>query len=684
MASAAAARFVPGRMPPARMAGALLAGLLAASCGNAGGGGTGDPTIFLNPAPLKVLSINSDRRDDWYRNAPIVLHFSAPLSKASLDKPDVLARAIQIGIVTSKGRVPAKGSFYFPNQVQAKILNDRFHLNIGNGLKDANGDYRDWVVFDPIRTVNSDNLGCADNPFGFSALTTYTVDIPTPATSTKYLTATDGKPIIEEFSSFFKTSEKYNPEVQQPRYTGTDGQGSLGFDPPRKVNGEVPYNASVLIVFDEAMAASSFELGNTIIVKNETLSALQGKFVGVSGVFTPDLCGKTWKFVPAFSFGGGGYDIAVTLTTGLKDLPGNPLANPQTIRFRTEVKAGIPTTQSLAETFDNTTKRDTPNTTAEWGTVTAGSLTGGAVTTTTVSVQLLVAQYPGGTRTRVRDHPFAQTGSVGVGHDQWIYTQAELGAAAAITQVSWGPSSNALFAAFHNNVTVILGHTQGDSLNTTMDNNFDVGTPVKVADSSYIIPQRATIDPPCGTDACAVGFWPLPTFSDFFEYNGKNNLILDISADPGTNYQIGRILFGPVGFPNRHTFGAFGSSTGTLAEPVVNDMQFIKKRRTTIAQSLFYDSGVSNPDYSTPVILPATQTGGTQAGIEFEGAKGILFPIPSNPNNVIPDPTTFTGYVTNIDQLDGFRFVRFRATLVSNVTTTQVPVIRSIDIPYIF
>lgn len=659
---------------PKRLAALLVVGALAASCGAGGsGGGTGDPTIFLNPAPLKVLSANCNRLDNWNRNASIEIRFSAPLSMDVLD-PVIRDRALQIGVVTAKGRVPAKGTWSFP------VAGNTDH----SPFKDSSGRLRDRLVFNPTLTSNADLLGCADNPFGFDALTTYTITIPTSATSKKYIYASNGDGIIEAFTTYFKTGEKYIKELNLPVFTGTDGQGSLGFDPPRKNNGEVPYNARVLVVFNEAMDPASFELGTTIIVKNETLSALQGTFVGVSGTFDPDLCGRTWKFTPAFSFGGAGYDIAVTLTTGLKDLSGNPLALPQTIRFRTEVKAGIPTTQSMNETYDQTIFRDVLNTTAEWGTAVLGSLTGGAVTSTTVTVQIQPSQYPGGLRSRVRDHPFAQLGSGGVGHDQWIYTQAELGSSGAITQINWGPSSNALFAAFHNTVRVILGHTQGDSVSTAMDNSFDVGSPVTVVESPYIIPQRATIDPPCGTDACAVGFWPLPTFSDFFEFNGKNNLVLDISADPGTNYQITRIFYGPIGFPNRHNFGSFGSSAATLIEPAVTDMQFIKKRRTTVAQSVFRDSGVNFPDYSTPVVLPATQTGGTQAGVEYEGAKGILFPIPSNPNNIIPDPTTYTGFVTNMDQLDGYRFIRYRVTMIANVSTGQVPVIRSLDIPYIF
>lgn len=646
-----------------RCAGGLLVGLLAASCGSGGGGGTSNPD---NPQALKVTYVTSHRRDDWMRNEPIDIWFSAPLSKASL-KPGIIERALQISIVTSSGRVPAKGCFSFAPDEQG---NER----------------RDRVRFDPTR-VNCDSQGCADNPFGFQPLTTYDIFIPTPSQSNKFLTSTSGDPIVEGYDSFFTTGESYRREIKQPRYTGTDGQGSLGFDPPRKLNGEVVYNARVLIVFDDAMDPTTFDNGTTITVRNETLTALQGTPVLVPGNFVPDLCGRTWRFSPSFSFGGAGYDIGVILTSGLKDLSGNPLGNPQTIRFRTEVKAGVPTTQVINESFDLQTFMDTANTTADWGVTTTGTLQGGAVTSQDVIVALQTSQYPGGVRTRVRDHPFydGTSPSLGkVGHEQWVYTQAELGTSAAITQVGWGPSSNALFASNHQRVQVTLGHTQGDALSTNMPNNFDVGIPVKVADSAYVIPQRATIDPPCNTDGCAVGYWPLPTFTNFFEYNGKNNVIVDIDATIGSNYQITRVFFGPVGFPSRNTFGNTGDTTGSLLQPLVQDMKFTKKRRTTVAQSLFYDSGQSNPDYATPILSPTVQTGGTSIEVGYEGAEGILFPIPSNPNNVIPDPTTYTGFVTNLDQLDSYRFIRFRIIFTSNVNTGQVPTIQSLAIPYIF
>ena len=116
----------------------------------------------------------------------------------------------------------------------------------------------------------------------------------------------------------------------------------------------------------------------------------------------------------------------------------------------------------------------------------------------------------------------------------------------------------------------------------------------------------------------------------------------------------------------------------------MTDMEFTKKVRTSVAQSLFYDSGRSSPDYAPPILSPLAQAGGTSIGMEYEGADGILAPTPQDPFRVIPDPGTFTGFVTNIDQLGGYRFVRFRATFISNVNTAEVAQLSSIAIPYIY
>ncbi len=659
------------------LAAGLGFGLL--GCG-AGGGGSGDfaswgPHPDPGESALKVTLLDAQGRTTWERNAPLEFLFSVPLHPNSLEPKRQPEKAIQVSIITAGGRIPARGSFSFKEE------------DAGPG-KPARTNYRK-VIFDPTRTSAGVALGCADIPFGFQAFTTYTVSVPAPPAAARFLTSRGGKPISESFTSFFTTSDKYVREFVQPSFIGFPAQspptGALGFDPPPFAGGLVAYNARVLIVFDEAMDPISFDPGTNILIKNETLSN-PGQTVLVGGTFTSDACGRTWKFTPAFSFGGQGYTIAVILTGNLKDLAGNPLANPKTIRFNTEVKPGVPTVNNKIESFDNQTMRDAPNTTADWGVGTPGQLKGGAVTSTSVIVKLdtnLGPPYTGGVRTQVRDHPFFDSSSPflnTVGHDLWTYTQAELGAAGAITDIGWGPSSNALFASTHSRVTVIVGHASNDVAGTNFSNNFDVGSPVTVTDALYVIPQRANIEPP-GLDT---GYWPFPIFSSFFEYNGKNNLAVDVNSTQGTNYQITRIYFGPIGFPNRHAWGVVDSTQGVGNEPVVTDMKFTKKRRTTVAQSLFYDTFQINPDYSTPIESPFAQAAGTSLGFEFEGAEGILFPIPGNPNNVIPNPSTFTGWVTNIDQLDGYRFFRFRATLIANVSNNTVPILNSITFPYIF
>jgi hypothetical protein len=117
-------------------------------------------------------------------------------------------------------------------------------------------------------------------------------------------------------------------------------------------------------------------------------------------------------------------------------------------------------------------------------------------------------------------------------------------------------------------------------------------------------------------------------------------------------------------------------------ECTVYDSLFIKRRRVTYAQSRFFDSLVPNADYTTPIISPPVQSGGATFILQFEGAKGM--PHPSVPSWSIPDPSTYTGWVDNLDMLDGYRFIRWKFTLIANLISDTVPQINSVVIPYIF
>jgi hypothetical protein len=117
-------------------------------------------------------------------------------------------------------------------------------------------------------------------------------------------------------------------------------------------------------------------------------------------------------------------------------------------------------------------------------------------------------------------------------------------------------------------------------------------------------------------------------------------------------------------------------------EPVVYDMVFVKRRQITEAVSRFYDSFVTNADYGTPIVSPPTQPGGATFVLQWEGAKPM--DNPNAPGSKIPDPATYTGWVDDINILDGYRYVRFRFTMIANLISDTVPQINSIVIPYIF
>jgi len=158
---------------------------------------------------------------------------------------------------------------------------------------------------------------------------------------------------------------------------------------------------------------------------------------------------------------------------------------------------------------------------------------------------------------------------------QLMYLPADLGIAAAVTGISWGPDSNALFAASHPNIILELGHSSSNQLSQEFDQNFNVGVPQQVYSGEYDVPQALNINPPNFTD----GFWPWPKFDSAFEYDGMNNLVFEQVVEPANNCQILRIAFDPgIGLlSNRHAFsGDSRAATAQFVQPAgvisVNDI----------------------------------------------------------------------------------------------------------------
>jgi len=238
-----------------------------------------------------------------------------------------------------------------------------------------------------------------------------------------------------------------------------------------------------------------------------------------------------------------------------------------------------------------------------------------------------------------------------------------------------------------------------------------VAGPVRIYDGAYTLPQNADIKrpPPLGINPydpvtqptqfqAWAGFWPFPNFTSYYEYDGQNNLLLDFDTQAGTNFQIMRVEDGwsftnpPPATPvvsARRLHGPSGATKGdppaptrSNPDPIVYDMSFTKARRVTVGQSRFYNANVKNPNYGTPIITPPVQKGGATFTLEIEGQDGM--PNPANPFQTIPDPATSTGWVTNMDLVDGKQFFRFRVTLFANLISETVVDIDAIQFPFTF
>ena len=633
-----------------------------------GGGSNGGKAGTNKDTDLAVTFFDHRGRTDVYRNQQLEFRFTV---------------AVKPKTVTSRTLRIMKGpNLSTPVEGALKVDGNR-------------------VFFDPTLTQNSwDKLGVSakpDLPFGMEALVNHQVYIPGPGTA-KRIQNRSGQPIVQEYVSNFQTSDYYKPELNPPEFIGIDGTGELGFFPPRNDDGSVPFDAQIILQFDEAMSPGSMNPGVTILVKNEDVLDFTGRPIDVPGTFKPSRDGTTYSFVPSFHYGTGPYRISVTLTQEVRDLAGNPLLNPRTIYFTTEFNPDVDTVSTLSENFNNNTYEDRVNTNAEWNRQIEGALVGGAITTTTVTVHYVGDNIA--SRNVLVDYPLTSQDGNAVcpswpdgNRTQLSYSADDIGASGAVTEVFWGPSSNALFAASHENMKIRLGHTSDTAgvLTNKFEENFKDGMPNPHYDGPYYIPQDANVNAAPGINTTVSDHWAFPTLTTPFDYNGTNGFFLDFQMDSANDCQIMRAwFFGIPGSPqnpgNRNVVAKDKSAqtdnfTGG-GQPLVYDIALKLRRRLTNAQSKFYDSAQGQPNWADPIVSPPSQAGGASYTIEWQGAHGM--PDPKFSWRVIPDPLTYTPWSGSVDIADNHRFVRFRILLIANLNSDTVPRFDKIQMPYSF
>ncbi|MEN8149199.1 MAG: Ig-like domain-containing protein [Planctomycetota bacterium] len=656
-----------------------------------GAGSTGQSGTPADEA-LFVTYFNLNNRTDVYRNGLLQVDFSAPVKKSSLT-----IRTFRI-LTGSTSSMPVEGAL------------------IRGGTYGMPGDAA-TVFFDPTRSQSQVDrypentpldLIKRDRPFGFEALANHRVYLPAPPTVQKSLLNKAGKPIIKEYVASFSTSELYAPELDQPSFIGMNGSGQLGFVPERASDGSVAFDAEIILEFDEPIAQASMNPGVTVLVKNEDVLDYLGRPIDVPGTLKPSNDGLRYYFSPSFHYGTGPYRISVTTTFDIKDLAGNPLSNPKKLVFTTQFNPDVDTISNLTEDFDTNTYEDTDPSIvdrAEWNTVNEGRLVGGEITTSTV-----IVHYDGDgvqTRNLLVDFPLVSLTASTACPRAWadgcrVMMSYEAGddlgnVTGAVTQIYWGPSSNALFAAKHENIQIRLGHTTNGNavLGKKFDPNFTNGVPLAHYDGEYSIPQDADVNIPPGTITAITNHWAWPTITNPFDYNGADHLVVDFQMDSAPDCQTMRTWFhGLSTSPDYVGIRSLLGLTKTAVEsnfpdafypdgyPMIYDSAFVFRRRVTNAQSKFYDTAQGMPNYGEPILSPPVQSGGASYTIEFQGADGM--PHPSNPFRIIPDPLTYTSWGTNIDVADFHRFIRFRIELKANLISETVPVFDQVQMPFSF
>ena len=275
-----------------------------------------------------------------------------------------------------------------------------------------------------------------------------------------------------------------------------------------------------------------------------------------------------------------------------------------------------------------------------------------------------------------------------------IYRQLELGEAGTIIRAAWGPDSDALFASTYPRVIVKMGHKQKNTSLApgSMDPQFDIDGFVVVADKvDYRVIQAADVN---GDGIKQTGYFDWPAFDRFFDYNGIDDLILDVEAMEGTTWQQFRTFIAVTGGPpcdcrflaciastsigQRAMDSVFAGNQDTPSStfgspnpgPFVDIVQFEIATLLSVGTSLYYDTKEPDPTYLSPILVPLIQPGGSTLVMRYSGSiDGMVEDVP---------------FTENVSAINGHQHIRWEAEMRSNIFTTARPRIDNLDIPFTF
>ncbi len=674
-------------------------------------GGNETPASF-DPSELALVRVDpADGESSVARNSVVRLFFSTTVLPSSVHDQSIRVRS------GGQFQTRPEGSFLISGNI---------------------------IEFDP--TVSA--TGGA-NALGFKAGIQILLDIPLfdgqagqlsqvqPANN--YLQNVEGNPIAiasGDNKITFSTGATWNDTKPGP-----PGALGLEFTPAPNAVGQVPANGAVTIVFDEAINPETIVLSKNLFLTNNTVTSASFQ-QDIPSITFFDGALTRYTFLPVFGFGTGPFEIAVNFIDPdnpqsfapanlPRDLGGNPVQNFTFLRtFATQFDPTVVNTALIREDFLDATNRDAAFTDAIWGDdqEIPFAIVALPVTTRSAKVNVAAISTLGGGSTTIDNLPppgftnlpipdeedYCPTVNPLVGSDLLVpntqpptadgrrqlnlYRAAELGGNGTVIRVAWGPDSDATFAATYEGTILRLGHKQlGTSFATSgFFAQFDVDGFVEVVSATnYTVPQAADIN---GGPRNDDGYLDWPALTTFFDYNGVDELILDVEAKEGNTFQQFRTwlnYFTPFGtctcftqfigqcqpdasLGNRQFDSTYGNDSpnppGSFnifnPSPFVHVMEFEMAKLRSDGQSIYYDSRSTDPDYLSPIISPSVQPGGATVALTWSAsADGVMEDVPFN---------------TNINASDGFQFLRWHAVLHANFFTKARARIQLIEVPYIF
>ena len=542
------------------------------------------------------------------------------------------------------------------------------------------------LIFNPRYTVSAFNhpREIDYNPQGMEPSTLYEVYLdggPNAFNPFETVRNLDGEMLSVPFATSFTTTNRYVQDYTRPKIQTTS---------PTDGTSQVSSDADIELTFSEPMDIASFITPRfqgddqwTVVARYTQNTVLNGNFAGRNLLLQvrvkPQTGGEVIQLRPLQGFGKGPSEIEVIVRNGVTDLSGNNITRQLQITFKSALNPTADQAGFIEELFTSAAKKDTQfgvspgydkpsgdNVLATWNTATGVGMLQGVVNDTP-----FVAASTAPLTNSVNIFGIAPV------QFQNLYTTNDMGSRArTITSFAWRAAT--YIGLTYPNCSIQMGHANDIVAAQGFPGSATTSTgpsPTFYRDVPVVVVPAVTYN----TVGKLSGNYVLgPTFAKNFNFDGTNPVILE--GNHGGNGSTNERWQCDINYPLQTNIFANFSTTPPVygTRTWYFDTRFTYLTPGAEAQSLFYDLGRDDARLLPQQLVPTNQPAGTSVTFVWQGAKADV----STPTS--PDLATLTPWVADVRTLSLYRHIRFRVTLVNNVTSKTAPSVDAITVPYTY